>query len=383
MKYTVIGAGMMGSAVAYDLAINPHDEIILADVNLEAASKAAKNIGANVRSLQLDVQNETDLTRAISDSNVIVSAVSFAVNYTVTKAAIDAHVHMCDLGGNNDVVLKQLALDAAAKESGITIVPNCGLAPGLVNILAMEGTKEFDVLDAIRLRVGGLPQHPQPPLNYQIVFSAEGLLNEYMERATVIRDGDLMQIDSMSDIEEITLSLPFGDLEAFSTSGGLSTLATVLNGKVKNLDYKTIRYKGHCEKFKTLLDLGFASSEPIIIGGRVSTSREFFANLLRSKLDYGDTDVVLARVTVTGRKGPTWKTLVYELVDYYDDATKMTAMMRTTAFPTSIIAQMLARGVIRERGVLPPERCVPGEALIQELSKRNIKITRNVTETRS
>ena len=384
MKYTVIGAGMMGRAVAYDLAMtNPSDEIILADVNLEVAANAARNIASNVRPMQLDVQNETDLIGAISGSDAIVSAVSYTVNYAVTKAAIKARVHMCDLGGNNDVVLKQLTLDAAAKENGITVVPNCGLAPGLVNILAMEGTKEFDELDSIHLRVGGLPQHPQPPLNYQIVFSAEGLLNEYVEKATVIRNGEVLQIVSMSDLEEITFPSPFGALEAFTTSGGLSMLGTLLNGKVKNLDYKTIRYKGHCEKFKTLLDLGFASSEPIMVGGSVRTCREFFADLLRTKLDYGDKDVVLARITVRGRKGSVWKTLVYEFVDYYDDATKMTAMMRTTAFPTSVIAQMLARGIIGERGVLPPEACVPGEAIIRELSKRNLKITKNLTDTRS
>jgi lysine 6-dehydrogenase len=287
---------------------------------------------------------------------------------------------MCDLGGNNDIVEKQLSLDAAAKEKGIAVVPNCGLAPGLINILAMEGTKEFDEIDSIHLRVGGLPQNPRPPLYYQIVFSVEGLINEYVEKATVIRDGQLMHIDPMADLEDIEFPPPFGTLEAFSTSGGLSTLTQLLAGKVKNLDYKTIRYKGHCEKFKTLLDLGFATNEPMMVGGSVKTNREFFADLLRKKLDYGDKDVVLARATITGRYRNAEKTLVYEFVDYYDDAKKMTAMMRTTAFPASIVAQMLARGVITARGVVVPEVCVPGNVMIEELGKRNLKITKKVTE---
>jgi lysine 6-dehydrogenase len=382
MKYTVIGSGMMGSAAAYDLATrNPGDEVVLADINIQRANQAAKAIAENVHPLRLDVNSPKDLAKALEGSNALISAVSYSVNYQVTKAAIQSGVNMCDLGGNNDVVEKQLTLDAEAKEKGVTIIPNCGLAPGLINILAMQGASEFDELDSIHLRVGGLPLHPRPPLNYQIVFSVEGLINEYVEKAAVIKDGQLLHIDPMSGLEDIIFPEPFGTLEAFNTSGGLSTLTKLLEGRVKNLDYKTIRYKGHCEKFKTLLELGFATSEPMMVGGSVKTNREFFADLLRKKLDFGDKDVVLARATISGRHGNAEKTLAYEFVDYYDDATKTTAMMRTTAFPTSIIAQMLAQGNINVHGVMPPELCVPGEAMIQELGKRNVKITKRVTQT--
>jgi lysine 6-dehydrogenase len=382
MKYTVIGAGLMGSAAAYDLATtNPDDEIILADINLQQAKKSAATIGPNVKPLRVDVNNPKDLIGTLEGSGAVISAVSYSVNFQMTKAAIQAGVHMCDLGGNDEVVEKQLTLDIAAKEKSVTIVPNSGLAPGLINILAIEATKEFDELTAIHLRVGGLPQNPRPPLNYQIVFSVDGLINEYVEKATVISNGRIMQIDPMSGLEEIEFPPPFGTLEAFNTSGGISTLTQILDGRVQNLDYKTIRYKGHCEKFKTLLELGFATSEPMMVGGSVKTNREFFADLLRKKLDFGDKDVVLARATITGHTKNARKSLAYEFVDYYDDATKMTAMMRATAFPTSIIAQMLAHGAITARGVLPPETCVPGRMMILELGKRNLKITKTVTET--
>ncbi len=381
MKYAVIGAGMMGSAAAYDLATrNPNDEIILADINIQQAKSSAASIGPNVQPVRIDVNNNRDVVKLIEGCGAVISAVSYSVNYHMTKAAIEAGVSMCDLGGNNEIVERQLTLDAAAKERNITIVPNCGLAPGLINILAMEGSKEFDELDSIHLRVGGLPQNPRPPLYYQIVFSVEGLINEYVEKATVIQDGELKLIDPMSGLEEIEFPPPFGTLEAFNTSGGLSTLTKVFAGRLKNLDYKTIRYKGHCEKFKTLLDLGFATNEPMMVGGSVKTNREFFADLLRKKLDYGDKDVVLARATISGRTKTAEKTLVYEFIDYYDDATKMTAMMRTTAFPTSIVAQMLAHGVITARGVIVPELCVPGKLMIDELAKRNVRITKKVTE---
>lgn len=385
VKYVVFGAGMMGSAAAYDLATTrPADSVVLADIDAGRAAAAAKAIGPNVTPVRLDVQaaSDAELAALFEGAAAALSAVSYTVNLRLTQAAVAAGVHLCDLGGNNDVVRRQRALDGEAKRRGVTIIPNTGLAPGLINILAMTAAGRFDVLETIRLRVGGLPQHPRPPLKYQLVFSAEGLLNEYLEKAVVIRDGRVTEVDSMTELEEIRFPEPFGLLEAFTTSGGLSTLAEVLAGRVRHLDYKTIRYPGHCEKFRTLLELGFASSEPLAAGGTLRTNREFFTDLLRKKLDYGDTDVVLARATITGRAGGGPATLVYEMIDVYDEGTKMTAMMRTTAFPAAVTAQMLADGTIRTRGVLPPELCVPGDAMIAALARRNVRITTQFTESR-
>lgn len=383
MKYVVFGAGMMGSAAAWDLAANnPADEVVVADINLGVASSVTRSIGLpNVSPRRVDVHDDDAVARTLEGAAAAIGAVSYSVNYDLNRAAIEAGVHMCDLGGNNDMVTKQLTLDAGAKARGVTIVPNSGLAPGLINILAVEGARQFDSLDSIHLRVGGLPQNPRPPLFYQVVFSVEGLINEYVERAEVIRDGVHTTVDSMSGLEDIEFPPPFGTLEAFSTSGGLSWLPRIFEGKVRELDYKTIRYRGHCEKFKTLLDLGFATNEPMMVGGSVKTNREFFEDLLKRKLDYGDRDVVLARATIRGTMDGARRSLVYEFIDYYDEATKITAMMRTTAFPTAVIATMLAAGAVTARGVLTPELCVPGDAMIRELDKRNIRITTSVTET--
>jgi lysine 6-dehydrogenase len=244
----------------------------------------------------------------------------------------------------------------------------------------MAGVQECDEVDSVRLRVGGLPQHPRPPLNYQIVFSVEGLLNEYLEKAEILAEGEKREVDSLSGLEDIAFPPPFGTLEAFHTSGGISRLTHLLSGTVRNLDYKTIRYKGHCEKFKTLLDLGFASEEPLMVGGKVKTLREFFTDLLRKKLDYEDTDVILARATIDGvKKGRPWR-VSYECIDYFDEAPRLTAMMRTTGFPTAIIARMLAEGTITQRGVMMPEECVSGESMITQLAKRNITIAKRSTE---
>jgi lysine 6-dehydrogenase len=383
MKYAVIGAGMMGSAVAYDLATrNPNAEVILVDKDYDRALQAARAIARTVRPLQLDVHNREELAAAIRGCRVMVGAVSYAVNVELSRLAIDEGVHFCDLGGNDDVVRQQLSLDTEAKTRDVLVVPNCGLAPGLIEILAMEGVGECDAVESVTMRVGGLPQHPRPPLNYQLVFSAEGLLNEYLEPATVIRDGEIHQVDSLSGLEEITFPEPFGSLEAFYTSGGASLLPHLLKGRVKHLDYKTIRYTGHRDKFMTLLELGFASNEPLMVGTTLKTNREFFTDMLRKRLDLGDKDVVLGRATIVGQAGSARRVLAYEFMDYYDEPTKMTAMMRGTAFPASVIAQMIAAGTITARGVVLPELCVPAGIMVRELGNRNFRITKNVTDSR-
>ena len=375
MKALVIGAGMMGGTLAYDLAHSEGVEnVILADVNEGRARTVAHTIGGTVEARAIDVNYYDDVIELMSNVDVTIGATTYTHNTMLTKAAIEAKTHFCDLGGNMAVVDRQLAMDAQAKKANVCILPNCGLAPGLACVIAAGGAKQFERVNEIHIRVGGLPQHPQPPLNYQLVFSAEGLINEYIEPAEVIYNGEVKHVESMIDLEELEFPAPFGKLEAFNTSGGVSTLTRMFKGKIKKLDYKTIRYKGHCEKFKTLLDLGFASAEPIAVGNSVRTARELFEELLRRKLPANGPDVVLMRITISGMIGNSKKTLAYEMIDYYDEKLKMTSMMRTTAFPTSIIAQMVAKGIITARGIVPPEQCVPFEPFMAELKKRNIQI---------
>ena len=365
----------MGSAMAYDLAHSDGvSSIILADINEERAQSVARSIGAMVEPRKIDMSYYDDVVELMNGVDVVLGATTYSHNYLLTKAAIEAGVHCCDLGGNMDVIYHQLTLDQQAKAAGVCILPNCGLAPGLASVVAAGGAKKFSTVEEIHIRVGGLPQHPQPPLNYQLVFSPEGLINEYIEPAEVIRNGELKRVESMIDVEELEFPPPLGKLEAFNTSGGVSTLTRMFTGKVKELDYKTIRYRGHCEKFKTLLDLGFASSEPIMAGSNVRTVREFFEDLLRKKLPSNGVDVVLMRVTIRGTINNSKKTLAYEMIDYYDSTLKITSMMRTTTFPTSVIAQMAVNGTITARGVVPPEQCVPLDPLLAELRKRNIII---------
>ncbi len=375
MKAAVIGAGMMGSAMAYDLAGSDGVErVLLADIDAERAAQVASAIGDGVEPRTIDTRDAASLRALFREVDVVLGATSYNHNAALTEAAIQTGTHCCDLGGNMDVVLEQMRLDERAKAAGVLVLPNCGLAPGLACIVGAGGTRRFDSVDAVHVRVGGLPQHPQPPLNYQLVFSAEGLLNEYIEPAEVIEAGARRTVASMTGLEALSFRMPYAELEAFHTSGGASTLPAMFDGAVRELDYKTIRYAGHCDRFRTLLELGFASAEPIVVGSSVRTAREIFEEMLRRKLPASGPDVVLMRVTVRGRMAGAEKTLAYEMIDHYDEHLRLTAMMRTTAFPTSIIAQMVVRGEIEDRGVLPPERCVPLGPLFAELAKRNIVI---------
>src|SRR5205814_9436056 len=216
-------------------------------------------------------------------------------NELLARAAIDAGANFCDLGGNNSVVDAELALDAEAKRAGINIIPDCGLAPGMVAVLVAHGAQRFQQLDEVHIRVGGLPQNPKPPLDYQLIFSVEGLINEYIERARVIRGGKIVEVESMTEIESLEFPAPFGRMEAFQTSGGTSTLPETFLGKVKELDYKTIRYPGHCEKFKTMIDLGLCSSDPMAVDGARIAPRQVLADLLVRNLPADEPDAVLVR----------------------------------------------------------------------------------------
>ncbi len=270
-------------------------------------------------------------------------------------------------------LMNSFRFDESAKQAGINIIPDCGLAPGMVSVLAMHGAKKFDELDEIHIRVGGLPQDPQPPLNYQLVFSVEGLINEYVESARVIRDGKIVEVDSMTEIESLSFE-NFPSLEAFQTSGGTSTLPDTFLGKIKHLDYKTIRYAGHCEKFKTMIDLGLCSSDEIVADFVKTTPRKVFGTLLQKHLPADGPDYVLIRLEFIGTKNGENKKLSFDIVDSFDERTKLSAMMRTTAFPASIIAQMMAKGEVSARGATPQEIAIDSDKFVAKLAERDIVI---------
>ncbi len=381
MKILVLGAGRMGQGAVFDLLNNSFDVelVTIADHVIGKAGSVAASFGDKpIVGKQIDVSDEKAVRVLFSEHDAVISCVNYWHNVNLTRIAIETGTHFCDLGGNNYVVDEQLALNDEAIAAGVNVIPDCGLAPGMVSILAMHGFKRFDSVEDMNIRVGGLPQAPKPPLDYQLVFSVEGLINEYIEVARVIREGEIIEVGSMTEIE--SLSFPgFPDLEAFQTSGGTSTLPETFRGKVRILDYKTIRYAGHCEKFKAMIDLGLCRSDQIFDFDGVSiTPRRFFARLLEENLPAEEPDYVLVRVSVSGTRDGGKERQTYDIVDSMDQENGLSSMMRMTAFPASIIAQMMARGETSARGAIPQELAIDSGKFINELSRRGIKLMESI-----
>ncbi|HPF71534.1 MAG TPA: saccharopine dehydrogenase C-terminal domain-containing protein, partial [Candidatus Krumholzibacteria bacterium] len=324
--------------------------------------------------VRADVTDRGAIVPLMEASDVAVSAVNYWFNADLAAMAVAGRCHFLDLGGNNAIVAQEFALDAEARRAGCAIVPDCGLAPGLAGILGYWLVDGLDRTASLQLRVGGLPAAPQPPMNYKVVFSVEGLINEYIEPAVVIRGGRLQTVPSLSELETITFPAPFGELEAFQTSGGTSTLPQTLLGRVPDLDYKTIRYKGHCAQVRLLHELGLTEARPVDIGGVTIAPRRVLAHALQKALDLPGEDVVLVQCTAEGWIGERAVRRRVRIIDRHDRATGLSAMMRMTGFPAAIIAHLLAAGAIAERGALRQEQVVPGRAMIDALVARGVAV---------
>lgn len=376
MRFLVIGAGKMGRAVIYDLRKNcPEARLIVVDSNepnLELISREFPDEKISV--IRADASDIDELSYVFSSADVAISCVSSRFNYSLSKAAIEAGTHFCDLGGNEDIVRKQFLLDEAARDRGVSIIPDCGLAPGMLSILAGAAYAELDECTDIFLRAGSLPLEPRLPLNQSHAYSIVDLLDSYAEDATIIKDGKLLRVASLTGLEEIEFNSPFDNMEAFHASGGISTLPTSFGHKLKNLDYKVIRYHGHCEKAKILKDLGFLESSPM--PDLKISPRDLLAKMLERRLPVVEPDVVLIRVEARGFKNGEARQISFEAIDYMDEENNLPAMMRSTAFPVSIIAQMLASEQIKERGVLYQEKHIPVAAFTAELAARGFKLSK-------
>ncbi len=382
MKMLVLGAGLQGSACAYDLLQNEEvTEVRLADLHSSHLPHfLAPYSGKRLIPTPVDVRDTEAIGALMRESNAVMSAIPYYFNLDLAKQAVAAGVPFCDLGGNTEIVFEQKKLDAEAREKGITVIPDCGLAPGMVNILAEYGIRQLDTVDEVKIFVGGLPQNPEPPLNYQIVYSLEGVLDYYTTLSWIIRDGIRTQVKALSEREPVVFGPPVGELEAFHTAGGLSTMAFRYEGKIPSMEYKTLRYPGHAAIMEAIRELGLLDEEPIDVeGGRVAPRDVAIATMGPRLTKPGGRDLVALRVTVRGKKDGAPREVGWELVDFYDEEHGVSAMMRTTGYSLSITGQMQARGEISVKGVNTPDECVPATKYIAELARRGVNI-RNLSE---
>lgn len=379
-RYLVLGSGMQGCAAGYYLAqFGSASEVIFADLHKEVAEKAAQRVNRLLDKTlcsfqQVNAKDHQDLVNLMKNVDAVMSATDYSLNLQISLAAIEARVHLVDLGGNTEVVKKQLELSQQATDKELSIIPDCGLAPGLGNTLAAFGLEELDECESIEVRCGGLPQTPRGPLQYKLVFNIRGLTNEYFGKAWAIRNEQLIELDTFSENEQIEFKSPVGTCEAFVTSGGTSTAPWSFLGRVKNFDYKTVRYLGHYEKMKCILDLGLLETNPVAVGETWIAPREVFHAVASQSLDFPqDKDLVVLRTTCRGiknKKNVLWQ---FDLLDFQDEQTGFSAMERTTGFPAALVLIYAARGEA-QRGAIPLEKAIPNKKYLRELVQNGLQI---------
>ena len=377
MRMLVLGAGLQGSACAYDLLQNPAvSQVRLADLRFDHLPEFLRPLsGPRLIPTPLDVRDRTAVLALMRECDGVMSAIPYYFNLQLAECAVEAGVHFCDLGGNTEIVFQQKALAARAIERGVTIVPDCGVAPGMVNILAEHGISQLEHVDSVRIYVGGLPRHPEPPLNYQIVYSLEGVLDYYTTLSWVLRNGKREQVTALSEHEAIDFPAPAGTLEAFHTAGGLSTMAFRYEGRIPTMEYKTLRYPGHAALMQTIRELGLLSLDPVDVKGVKVVPRDLVVSVVGPLLTKPKgRDLLALRVTVTGTNGGKPASRQFDLLDEYDPAAGISAMMRTTGFSLSITGQMQVRGEVGPPGVWTPDECMPAAAYIAELRRRKIDL---------
>ena len=377
MKAAVLGSGLMGSVIAWDLARSDDvDRVVVADLNPERLARARRMTAS--RKLTTEVLDVKDMKRIVSflrEFDVVASALPHGAVNLANRAAVEARTKMVDIAFEDE----QMGLEAAAKKRGALLIPGCGLAPGLAGILLANGARMLDEAVEGHIFVGGLPQHPKPPLGYRLVFSMVGLLREYLEDARIIRDGKIVKVKPFDTVGKVIFSAPIGKCEAFCTDG----LATLLYSmkEMKILDEKTVRWPGHAEKIRFLIEMGLFSKEKVTLDGAAVTPIDVSSELLSRVLSSGPPeDVTVMRVEVIGRKGPARASITYEMVDYYDRKKKITSMGKTTGFTCSIVTRMVGNGEVQGVGVVPPEVALNAklvQKLHSELQAKGVKITEN------
>lgn len=373
---------MMGWAAAFDLARSERVQAVtLADKDELRLGHAVERVnrltGSNkVTGARLDAADIGAALERMRGHDGVLSAVPYYFNLGLAKAAIRAGCHFADLGGNSVVVQQEFRRELQAQAAGIAIAPDCGLSPGMASILGGELLRRIGgKADALKIYVGGLPQAPRPPFNYQLVFSVEGLINEYSEPAKILRGGEMITVEPLTEAETFHME-GFPELEAFHTSGGTSTLPETFQGQVGECFEKTLRYPGHAAMLRTLFDLELFSNEKRRIDGALVSPRQLMASLFEEKFKSNEPEVTLLRVEAHQQE----MVASFSLIDYTDPTTGMTSMMRTTAWPASIVLQMLMGGEISKRGGIRQEIDVPAQLFLSEMAQRGLHINYRIEQ---
>ncbi len=374
-KAIVLGAGMVGSVMATDLAGDGDIDVTIADIrsaSLEAAIARASRAGRVVRAIEADLSDANAVSRMVKDFDIVLGALSSRIGLLTLKAVIEAGRNFCDISFMPEDAWE---LDALAKQRGVTAVVDCGIAPGMSNMLAGYAAATLDSCESIDIYVGGLPRERRWPFQYKAGFSPADVIEEYVRPSRVVEHGRIVVKEALSEPELMDFA-GVGTLEAFNTDG-LRSIAHFL--KAPFMKEKTLRYPGHIELMRAFRETGLFGEKPIDVRGTLIRPRDVLATLMFPKWTYepGEEDLTVMRVCVQGVKAGASRRLSWDLLDYFDAASQATSMSRTTAFPCTIVARMILRGEIDMPGVIPPELLGRENGVLQrvlgQLSKRGVK----------
>ncbi|MFB6149762.1 MAG: saccharopine dehydrogenase family protein [Halobacteriales archaeon] len=374
MSIHINGAGLMGRAIGFDLAEHSDEDIVFVDADdatLKAAAEFVDSDRVKIKSVNIASRSEYGGFLETERPDLVINALPHELSVPALKSIVDEGIDAIDLAYEEE----QRELADKASDLDIRMITGCGVAPGISNMLAGDGIYRFDEPESVSIKVGGIPAEPKPPLEYRVVFHLNSVWNAYTRPATIVRNGEQIEVPALSGTESIHFE-DIGELECFYTDG-LATLPYTFD-TVPNLEEKTIRYPGHSMKAKTLRECGLLDETSMEINGTEITPREFLTELLTPQLYLGDDeDLTVLRVDVTNGDGAQYQAT---MIDEYDDSTGMTSMARTTGFTASIVAQKLLAGEIEQTGLVAPETLAADRALLDdifaELAARDIKINR-------
>ena len=374
MKITVLGAGAIGSAVAYDLCRRDEVERVQVCEARPATLRAFRQTWGHpkLRTYQADARDVPTLQSIAAGSACIVSCVAPELNVALARLAIECGAHFVDLGSPDAIREEEEGVAGLAQRRSRWVVTGCGLAPGLAGMLVLRGIKALDAAHAAHVRVGDVPTDALKPFNYRLAHAAEKLIEDYTQPVPVLRNGAVELRDPMTGVERVEVE-GFGEMEAFYAGGGLSVIARALEGRLDRLDAKTLRYPGHASQMRFLLDLGLAEDQMIDVRTHLSY-RDILVRRLRQRLGGAYHDAVVVRVEVEGRRDGEDGCLTYELVDRFDEETGLSAMQRCTGFPAAAAAVLLGGPGVPGGGVGSAEEVLPFPPFFALLAEHGLAI---------
>ncbi len=369
----VLGAGMVGSLMARDLAQGGEFSVTLVDRSQKALDKAAKGFpqGATIRTQTADVSCADTLTALAKEHDVVLGALASHLGFAALETLCRTGQPYADISFMSENALEWHDL---AREHGTTCVVDCGVAPGMSNLLVGEGVRRLDRADSFEIYVGGLPRERQWPFEYKAGFAPADVIEEYTRPARLVENGQVVVREALSEPERISFE-GLGELEAFNTDGLRSLIETL---DVPNMKEKTLRYPGHIELMRVFRDTGLFRKDPIQVNGQSVIPLEVTQALLFPKWTFedGEQDVTVMRILVHGEKNGARRTYRWDLHETYSVAEQATSMSRTTALPCTLMARLLLQGDIPESGVFAPEQLARFETvtpqILEGLAQRGI-----------